>query len=444
MSPLRRAARRTFASLETRNYRLFIIGQLVSLSGTWMHAVALGWLVLQLTHSGFAVGVTLALQFGPIALFGMYAGVLADRHDKRTMLFLTQSAMSVVALTLWVLTATGVIELWMIYSLAFLFGSLTALDHPVRQSFVTEMVGAERLPNAISLNSAVFNAARIFGPALAGLVIASVGLEWAFLVNAISFGAVLEGLRRMDPAELHRTELTPRAPGQIRAGLRYAWSVPRLRYLLGLEAIVAGLGIKFSVVLPLFARFVFDRGAGTFGLLTSVLAAGALFGALAGAARATPDRRWLLGSAAVFGALGLVASQASSVVVLAVLLVPIGAASITFIAAANTMLQLTARPDMRGRVMALHGIVFLGSTPIGAPLIGWISENFGARVGLATGAGLSLLAALAGFAFIKRDVIEARLRTVLPLRRRTEHLPAQGAPDNLPVEVGATEEREAV
>lgn len=409
---------RMFGSLRIRNYRLFLTGQAVSFTGTWMAAVALAWLVLDLTGSGLAVGITLGLQFGPIVVLGMWAGTLADRSDKRAILMRTQGAMAVVASILWFVTLVGVTEVWMIYVLTLMMGTLTAVDHPTRQSFVSELVGPERVSNAIGLNSAVFNASRVLGPALAAVVISTVGLEWAFLLNALSFIAVLIGLQRMDRTSLVLSEPAERARGQIVEGLRYVWSLPRLRYTLALEAVVATFGLNFSVVLPLFARFVFDGGAGTLGYLTSAMATGALVGALFAATRAAPSKGWLVGTAGAFGALVVCAALAPDPNVMALVLVPLGASSISFIAAVNTTLQLNARPDMRGRVMALHSIVFLGSTPLGAPVIGWLSEAFGPRIGLAVGGALSLIAAVAAAIFIKRGAIEIRLRRLLPTSPR--------------------------
>lgn len=413
-----RASDRLFGSLRIRNYRLFLIGQAVSFTGTWMAAVALAWLVLDLTGSGLAVGITLGLQFGPIVLFGMWAGALADRSDKRVILVRTQSVMAAIALCLWLITVTGVVEVWMIYALTFLTGSMTAIDHPTRQSFVSEMVGSERVSNAVSLNSAVFNASRILGPALAALVISTVGLEWAFLLNAFSYTAVVAGLRLMDGSALLTPERLEKRRGQVMEGLRYAWRVPRLRYTLALEAAVATLGLNFSVMLPLFARFVFDEGPGTLGFLTSMMAGGALVGALLAATRQTPSKRWLVGSAGAFGALSVAAALAPSPATMGLLLVPLGASSISFIATTNAMLQLHSRPDMRGRVMALHGIVFLGSTPVGAPFLGWLSEVFGPRVGLGVGGVTSLLAAIVAALFVKRVAIESRLRKTVPFTDR--------------------------
>jgi MFS family permease len=388
--------------MRVRNFRLFVVGQLVSMTGTWMQTVALGWLVLKLTDSGIAVGVTLALQFTPILFAGLWGGLLADRFDKRKILIRTQSAASAVAMILFVLTITEMASVPTIYLLAFLLGCVTALDNPTRQSFVTEMVGPDLVANAVSLNSAVFNASRIVGPALAALVIATIGLPWAFLLNAVSFGAVVVGVFMMDPSELHREPPAERGRGQLRAGLWYVWVKPELRYTVLLVGVVATLGLNFSVVLPLMARFVFHKGAETFGLLTSAMAAGALTGALISAARTRPTRKLLLGSAGAFGFLTLSAAAAPSLGVLTFLLPFVGAASITFIATANATLQLNSGSSMRGRVMALYGIVFLGSTPFGGPLIGWVSQEFGARAGLGVGGVATVVAVVALAAVLKR------------------------------------------
>lgn len=410
MSPIQRAARRTFSSLHQRNFRLFVTGQLVSMTGTWMQTVALGWLVLDLTDSGTAVGVNLGLQFVPMLLFGMWGGLLADRYDKRRLLMFSQTAMGAVAIALFALSASGNITIEMIYGLTFLTGCATALDNPARQSFVTEMVGAAEVPNAVSLNSAVFNTSRILGPAVAGALITTVGIPPSFLINGLSYLAVVIALSLMDTASLRTRPPTPRAKHQVRDGLRYVWRTPRLRYTILMMGLVSTFGINFSVVLPLMARYVFDRGAETFGLLTSAMAVGALVGALTNAARSKPTRRLLIGSAASFGALLCAAAASPSLLILVLLLVPIGAATITFIATANTTLQLTSTDAMRGRVMALHGLVFLGSTPLGAPVIGWISQTWGARIGMGVGGAMSLSVALLAMLVIKREEIIGRLR----------------------------------
>lgn len=410
MSPIARAARKTFSSLSERNFRLFVTGQLVSMTGTWMQTVALGWLVLELTGSGVSVGITLGLQFLPMLMFGMWGGLLADRYDKRRILMFSQTAMGIVAVALFALSATESATIELVYLLTFLTGCATALDNPARQAFVTEMVGSEEVANAVSLNSAVFNASRILGPAAAGVLITTVGIPPSFLINGVSYLAVVGALMLMDPTVLRRRAPAERSKRQVREGLAYVWRTPRLRYTILMMLLVSTFGINFSVVLPLMARFAFDKGAAAFGILTSSMAVGALVGALVNAARAKPTRRLLIGSAASFGALVVLASLAPSMTVLALMLVPIGTATITFIATANTTLQLTSSDDMRGRVMALHGLVFLGSTPIGAPIIGWISETWGPRVGMATGGAVSLGVALLAMAVIRREEIVGLLR----------------------------------
>ena len=410
MSPITRVARKTFSSLSQRNFRLFVTGQLVSMTGTWMQTVALGWLVLDLTGSGTSVGLNLGLQFLPMLLFGMWGGLFADRYDKRRLLMVSQTAMGVVAIALWALSASGAIAIEIIYILTFLTGCATALDNPARQSFVTEMVGSDSVANAVSLNSAVFNVSRIIGPAVAGILITTVGIPPSFLINGISYLAVVVALASMDASTLRRKPPAPRTNHQVRDGLRYVWRTPRLRYTILLMGLVSTFGINFSVVLPLMARYVFDKGAETFGLLTSAMAVGALAGALTNAARANPTRRLLIGSAVALGGLVVLGAMAPSLPILIVLLVPIGAATITFIATANSTLQLTSTDEMRGRVMALHGLVFLGSTPIGAPVIGWISQTWGARTGMGIGGAISLAVGLLALLVIRREQIVEALR----------------------------------
>jgi MFS family permease len=415
-NPVRRTAARTFGSLKVRNFRLFITGQLISVTGTWMQTVALGWLVLELTGSGVAVGVTLAFQFAPMLFFGLWGGLVADRYDKRRVLMWTQGAMGVIALGLWIVASMDAPPLSWLYGLVLMQGMVTVIDNPTRQSFVTDMVGRDLVANAVSLNSSVFNASRILGPSLAGVMIATVGLPWAFLLNAVSFIAVIAGLKMMDTAALYKQPRAAVTAGQIREGLAYVWASRRLRYTVAIVAAFSLFALNFSVVLPLLARFTFGQGAGAFGFLTSMMALGAVIGGLIAATRAKPTKNILIGSAASFGVLALLASMAPTIGILAALLVPIGACSITFISAANATLQLHSDPDMRGRVMALHGLVFLGSTPIGSPLIGWISETWGPRAGLACGGAVALLAALVALVVVRRATIEERLRVIVPRR----------------------------
>jgi MFS family permease len=437
---VRAGADKTFSSLSIPNYRRFVTAQLISMTGTWMQTVALGWLVLRLTGSGSAVGFNLALQFLPILVLGMWGGVVADRFNKRRVLMYSQAALGVVSLVLFGVTTAEVGSVGLIYALTFCIGLITVIDNPSRQSFVSEMVGREHVANAVSLNSAVFNASRIVGPAVAGVLISQVGLPWAFGINSLTFIAPIVALWLMDPTQLTPATPSVRDKGQVREGLRYVWSTVRLRNTVLLVGLISIFGLNFSVVLPLFARFVFGRGAETFGFLTSMMAGGALVGALVSAARGRPTRRFFYGSAIAFGTFVILAALAPSVPVMGLLLVATGAASISFIASANATLQLTAAPEMRGRVMALHGLVFLGSTPIGAPLIGRISEVWGPRVGLLVGGSVSLLAALGMVIFVRRDRIEDKVRNLVYLRRRHVVLP-EGTPEGMPDAPPASERK---
>jgi MFS family permease len=399
------ATRRTFRSLRVRNYRLFFFGQLVSVSGTWMQQVAQDWLVLRLTDRALPVGIATALQFAPILLFGFWSGLAADRLDKRRLLIGAQIAMAALALALGVLTATGAVRLWMVYVLAFLLGCATAVDMPARQAFVVEMVGPDKLVNAVSLNSAMFNSARVVGPAAAGVLIATLDIAPAFFLNSVSYIAVIAALLAMDTSRLHRAEPAPRSPGQVRDGLRYVWATPVLRSTLLLVAVVGTLSLNARVVLPLMARFTFEGGATTYGTLASVMAVGSVVGALGTARRARPTRALLLGAATAFGLTALAAAAAPTLGAELIALVLLGATSIAFLATANSTLQLSSSAHMRGRVMALYGLVFLGSTPIGSLVVGWLAEQFGPRSGLVlAGVGALAAAAVAGSADLRRRV----------------------------------------
>ncbi|MBW3614801.1 MAG: MFS transporter [Actinobacteria bacterium] len=390
-----RLARQTFASLSVRNYRLYFFGMLVSNTGTWMQTVAEGWLVLKLTGSGTAVGLALAAHFVPMLLFGVWGGVVADRFDKRRTLLVSQAVLAVVAAALAVVTVAGVVELWMVFLAAFLSGCATVVDHPTRQAFLSELVGPELLPNAVGLNSAMFNGARLLGPALAGGLIVVGGTATCFALNAVSYLAVIAGLVRMRPGELHRGALAARGRGLARAGLRYVFASRQLRSTLGLVAIVGTFALNFTVLLPLLSRFTFAAGAGTLGLLTSAMGAGSLVGALTAAARSRPTPRLLVGAAAALGLVMLGIASSTNLVVTVVLLALAGGAAITFLSTANSMLQLGSSTEMRGRVMALYLLVFLGSTPIGGPIVGAVAEAMGPRAGFAAGGATSLLGALA-------------------------------------------------
>jgi MFS family permease len=406
---VRRFTSATFRSMRTRNYRLYFYGQLISTSGTWMQAVALGWLVLRLTGSGFAVGLITALQFVPMLLISTWGGVIADRFDKRRTLVATQTGMALCAAGLAAVTLTGVVQLWMLYVLTLSSGVFAAIDLPVRQAFVSEMVGKEDLPNAVSLNSAMFNTSRIIGPALGALVIKAFDVGPCFAFNAVSFAAVIGGLLMMRPDELWLGRPVARAKGQIREGLRYVWASTELRSTILLLAVVGTLAFNFSVVLPVMAKFTFHGDAGTYGSLTALMGAGAMVGALATASRLVPSPKLLAGSCLVFGVTMTMAAAAPTLLAERALMVVVGAASITFMATANSTCQLTTSPEMRGRVMALYGLVFLGSTPIGGPLIGWISQAFGPRFGMGIGGVATIASALvAGAILLRRDAAQRR------------------------------------
>ena len=402
MSPKVTAAiGRTFSSVRTsRNFRLYLFGQTVSAIGTWMNFTASAWLVLQLTDNGTALGAQIALYFLPVLLLGAYGGVLADRFDKRHILMLTQTAYGVVALALWALVASDVAELWMVYVLSLASGVVTAIDNPSRQSFYIEMVGEKHVRNAVSLNSAAFTGSRIFGPAIAGVLIATVGIATCFLIDGLSYAAVLIALAAMRPAELHPQKRSTRERGHLVAGLRYVWSTDELRRPLLAMAVVFTVSFNFAVFVPLLAERTFGGDAGTFGALSALAGVGSFLGAIVMASRVSEPRMRDLALWAVAAGVSLVVPGLAPTLWLAgAAMIPMGFTIMAFMITGNTMLQLNARPEARGRVMALYGIVFLGSTPIGAPIAGVIGEHLGARVGFAISGlvaatlGLTLLAA---------------------------------------------------
>ncbi|MFP3992775.1 MFS transporter [Streptomyces sp. E11-3] len=384
-----------FSSLKNRNYRLFFTGQVVSNTGTWMQRIAQDWLVLTLTGSASAVGITIALQFLPMLLFGLYGGVLVDRLPKRRILFVTQSAMGLTGVALAVLTLAGHVQTWHVYLTAFVLGLITVVDNPARQTFVSEMVGPDQLANAVSLNSANFQSARLVGPAVAGVLITAVGSGYAFLLNGLSFLAPLIGLALMRPAELHKVERPPRGKGQLREGLRYVAGRPELIWPIVLVGFIGTFGFNFPIWLSAFVDDVYDSGASTYGLLNTLMATGSLAGALLAARRGNSRLRLLVAAAVAFGVLEVVTAFAPSFWLFAALLVPIGMFGLTVNVVANSSVQMATDPMMRGRVMSLFMMVFTGGTPLGAPLVGWITDTYGARVGFAAGGVVSLLAALA-------------------------------------------------
>ncbi|MCX2180877.1 MFS transporter [Streptomyces sp. SKN60] len=388
-----RQGKGTFSSLRIRNYRLFFTGAIVSNTGTWMARITQDWLVLSLTGSAAAVGITTALQFLPMLLFGLYGGVIADRLPKRQLLLVSQAALGLCGLTLAVLTLTGHVQVWHVYLIAFLLGMVTVVDNPTRQSFVSELVGPRQLRNAVSLNSANFQSARLIGPAVAGVMIASIGSGWAFLINGLSFLAPIGALLLMRPSELHKVERAPRGKGQLREGLRYVAGRPDLIWPIVLVGFIGTFGFNFPIWLTAFSEGIFHVGAGAYGFLNTLMAAGSLVGALLAARRASTRLRMLVIAAGVFGALEIAAALSPSFWLFALLLVPIGMIGLTVNISANSAVQMATDPVMRGRVMSLYMMVFAGGTPIGAPLLGWVTDTFGPRIGFATGGLVSLLAA---------------------------------------------------
>ena len=384
---------RTFSSLSIRNYRLWVVGQGISLSGTWMQTVAQGLLVLQLTGSGTALGLVTALQTIPVLLFGPWGGVVADRFPKRRILYVTQAVSAVLGLLLGTLVATGAVRIEMVYLLALCLGAVSAVDNPSRQAFVLEMVGKDEIVNAVSLNSTEINLAGVIGPAIAGVLIASVGLAACFLINGFSFLAVLAVLMAMRAEELRPTPLASRMPGQLRQGLQYVRASPVIRTILVMMAVIGTFTYEFSVSLPLFAEVTFRQGPATYAAMTAAMGVGAVVGGLYTASRGTGSPQRLISAALLFGGTVLLTAAAPSLPLALLALVAVGFCSIGFTSLGNATLQLTSSAEMRGRVMALWTVAFLGSTPIGGPLIGAIGEHVGPRWALALGGVAAVVAA---------------------------------------------------
>ncbi len=379
------------SSLRHRNYRLFFFGQLVSVAGTWMQTVAQSFLVLDLTHSGTQLGLTTAARFAPMLFFGPAGGLFADRMDKRRVLYVTQTLAGLLAGAFAILIAIHAINLPLVYTLALALGFVNVFDNPARQSFISEMVSPDDLPNAVTLNSVAMNMARVFGGAAGGTIAAALGLALCFTANAISFGAVLISLALMRPAELFPAKRVTRKRHQVRNGLRYVRSTPELFIPLLMIAVVGTLAWEFQVTLPLMASQVFHRGAAAYGLMASVMGVGAVVGGLISAARSRTGARTLCLAAIGWGIAILAAAVAPDLPVELIALLFVGYGSITFNSFAKTSLQLAAKPTMRGRVMALWALAWLGSTPVGGPIVGWIGQQAGARWSLVTG-GIATLA----------------------------------------------------
>ena len=416
MSRFGASVRRTFQSLHSsRSFRLYFVGQVVSTTGTWLNATATAWLVLKLTDSGVALGVNTGLLFLPILLVGAYGGVLADRFDKRRILMWTQGLQGLISLALFALVATDVVVLWMVYATSLASGLIVALDNPTRQSFYVEMVGEDDLTNAVSLNSAVFMGSRVLGPALAGLLIHAVHLASPFLVDGLSYLALIVALALMRPEDLHPQQRTTRARGHLMAGFRYVWGTPELRRPLLVLAVVCTFSFNWAVLVPLLAVQTFHGGPGTFGLMSAMTGIGSFVGAIFMANRAaTPTMYRLALFTTASGVALILPALAPSLDWAYVLVIPMGLAIMVLLITANSMLQLSAKPQARGRVMALYSIVLLGSTPIGSPITGWIGEHLGARWAFVMNGGVALVTGLALLGARRRTGTLAREASLEP------------------------------
>jgi MFS family permease len=407
---LRQFSEETFSSLHVRNYRLYYIGQIISTSGTFIQSIAQAWLVLKLTNSGAALGLASALQYVPILVLGPYGGVIADRISKRKILFFTQSISGVLALILGVLVATGLVKVWMVYILAFCLGMVTVFDNPTRQTFYMEMVGPDNLRNAVTLYSTLVNLARIIGPAIAAVLIAAVGLAPCFIINGISYAAVVIMLGMMHTNELILTPPAPRAKGQLLDGFKYVVSTPVLGSTLLMMAIVGTLTFEFQVSLPLIAQFTFNGNASSYAFLTGSMGFGAAAGGIFFASRKGIKPYKLVGASLLFGLAILTAAFMPSLLLSGLAMVFVGICSINFSSLGNSTLQLESSPQMRGRVMSFWSVAFLGTTTFGGPIVGWFAETAGARWGLALGGLAALSAAALGAVTLRnlRSGVEVR------------------------------------
>lgn len=394
----------TFRSLNSFNYRVWAAGALVSNVGTWMQRTAQDWIVLtQLTHNNAtAVGVVMALQFGPQLLLLPLTGYAADHLDRRKLLLATQAAMGALALGLGILTVAGLVQLWHVYAFAFLLGCVGAFDAPARQTFVSELVGEADLSNAVALNSTSFNAARMIGPAIAGVLIASLSSGWVFLINAVSFVAVLCSLNLLRVDELHLGSRALRTQGSFAEGFRYVWKRPDLKAVLFMLFLIGTFGVNFPIFISTMSVTVFHAGAGQYGLLTSVMAIGSVAGALLAASRTKPHVGPLFAAAAIFGFGFVLAAIMPNYWLFGLALIIIGVSAQTFSTTAISTVQLSTEPAMRGRVMAILLAIALGCTPIGAPFVGWVADTFGPRWALGVGAASGFGAAIVGIRYLTK------------------------------------------
>lgn len=401
-----------FGSLGIYNYRLYASGQIISLVGVWMQRVAQDWLVLELTNgSPIALGFAASLQFLPVLILSMWGGVLADRMDKRKLLLWLESALGICALALGLLDVTGVAELWHVYVLCFLLGCFSAVETPVRQSFVVEMVGRDQLTNAVAINSMMFNLARIIGPAIAGVTIVAIGTGWVFIANAISFVGVVGGVWLMRTSQLQRSDPVPREKGQLLSGLRYVKHRPDLLTVMLLVFFIATFGMNFYMTLAIMARNVFGGDADAYGLLSTLIAVGTLAGATWAARRKTPRLSVFIGAGVLFGALEIVSGLMPTMILTGLMMIPVGIAMMTFNTTANATIQLAVEPEMRGRVMGIYMLVFLGGNPVGGPLMGWLGEING-RAPIIIGGAVSMIVTITAWIILVRrgDIAKPSLR----------------------------------
>lgn len=410
MERIVKIGKHTFSSLKIRNYRLYFFGQAISLSGTWMQTIAQSWLVLQLTGSGTALGIITALQFIPVLVLGTWGGVIVDRFSKRRLLFFTNAFAGICALALGIVVIADVVKLWMVYVFALLFGLVNVVDNPARQTFALEMVDREQLNNVISLNSMLMNGTRAVGPAISAIIIAWIGLGWCFLINAISYSSLLIALLLMRGGELHKSDLVPRARGQLREGLRYVWHTPVLKHTLLVMAVIGTFVYEFSVSLPLLAQFTFHGDAASYAALTTAFGIGSVIGGFFAAHRRRTSAYMLVPASICFGSAILLVSVAPTFWLAVFFLLLVGFCSINFSSIGNVTLQLQSAPNMRGRVMSLWTMAFLGTTPIGGPIIGWIGEYIGPRWGLAVGGLAAIAAAMYGAMKFEKDEASMSLR----------------------------------
>jgi MFS family permease len=403
---------RTFKSLAVRNYRLYFIGQGISISGTWMQSVAQGLLVLELTGSGTQLGLVTALRSIPVLAFGAMGGVIADRYPKRKILYASQSVAGLLGLTLGILVATGEVRMWMVGILAVMLGFVSVVDNPTRQSLILELVGPDQIRNAVSLNSTEVNLARVIGPTLAGILVSAVGLSACFIVDGLSYFAVIIMLMRMREEEMFLGQTVARARGQLREGFAYAWANLPVRKTLIMMAIIGTFTYEFNVILPIFAEFTFESGPSAYAAMTAAMGLGAVVGGLSVAGRVRTSQWSIVISAALFGCSVLATALAPTLYVAIASLLVVGYFSISFTTMGNSTIQLATDPKMRGRVMALWTVSFLGTTPIGGPIIGAIGEHIGARWGLLVGGVAALVAAAYGARGIQRATSSDEVATV--------------------------------